>query len=113
MLRAFLVVVLLGAVSPAFANATRLTAADFLEMDETYRAALIHGLLASAAALGLPDQYQEIYNDGVKCRMTRGRQETVYQLSFDFARYLRAHRDDNKVPFPMMFLLFMADCPKN
>jgi hypothetical protein len=108
-----LVILLLGAASPAFADASRLTAADFLEMNETYRAAMIHGLLASATVLGLPEQYQRVYDDGVKCRLTRGRHETVYQLSSDFARYLDAHRDDDKGPFPLVFLLFMADCPKD
>jgi hypothetical protein len=81
-------------------------------MNETYRAAMIHGLLASANVLGLPEQYQGIYNDGVKCRLTHGRQETVYKLSADFAHYLDAHPDDVKGPFPIVFLLFMADCPK-
>ena len=112
-LKALLISVLVGAASSAFADASRLTAADFLEMNETYRAAMIHGLLASATVLGLPDQYQRDYDDGVKCRLTRGRQETVYQLSSDFARYLDAHPDDVKGPFPLAFLLFMADCPKN
>jgi len=102
-----------GAASPAFADASRLTAADFLEMNETYRAAMIHGLLSSATVLGLPDQYRSVYDDGVKCRLTRGRQETVYQLSSDFARYLDVHPEDVKGPFPLVFLLFMADCPKN
>jgi hypothetical protein len=41
--------------SPVFADAS-LTAADFLEMNETYRAAMIHGLLASANVLGLSEQ---------------------------------------------------------
>jgi hypothetical protein len=66
-----LVILSLGAASPAFADASRLTAADFLEMNETYRAAMIDGLLASATVLGLPEQYQRVYDDGVKCRLTR------------------------------------------
>jgi hypothetical protein len=111
--RAIVASVLLSAASPVFADASRLTAADFLEMNETYRAAMIHSLLASANVLGLPEQYQSIYDDGVKCRLTRGRHETVYQLSSDFVRYLDAHPEDAKGPFPMVFLIFMADCPKN
>ena len=63
--------------------------------------------------LGLPDRYQGIYDDGVKCRLMRGRHETAYQLASDFARYLEAHPEDDKWPFPMAFLVFMADCPKN
>ena len=111
-LQAIAVSVSLCATSPVMADASRLTGADFLEMNETYRAAMIHGLLASANVLGLPEHYQRFYNDGVKCRLTRGRQETVYQLSTDFAHYLDVHPDDVKAPFPMVFLLFMADCPK-
>lgn len=113
MLKALVISGLLAACSPAFADASRLTAGDFLEMNETYRAAMIHGLLASAAVLGLPEQYQGIYDDGVKCRLTRGRHETVYQLSTDFARYLDTHPQDRKSAFPMAFLVFMADCPNN
>jgi hypothetical protein len=64
-------------VAPAVADASKLTAAEFLEMNETYRAAMIHGLLASATVLGLPDRYQDIYDAGVGCRLKRGRQETV------------------------------------
>jgi hypothetical protein len=60
-------------------------------MNDTYRAAMIHGLLAYAAVLGFHD-YQDVYEDGVKCRLSRGRQETVYQLSADFARYLWQNR---------------------
>jgi hypothetical protein len=105
--------VLLSGASPVFADASRLTAADFLEMNETYRAAMIHGLIAAASVLGLPERYQRFYDDGVQCRLTRGRQETVYQLSADFAHYLDVHPEDTKGPFPMVFLLFMADCPKN
>jgi hypothetical protein len=112
-LRALLLSVSLGAASPAIADASRLTAVDFLEMNETYRAAMIHGLLASAAVLGLPDQYQGVYDDGMKCGLTRGRHETVYMLSSDFAHYLDSHPDDAKGPFPLVFLLFMADCPKH
>jgi hypothetical protein len=112
-LNAILVSVFLGGASPVFADASLLTAADFLEMNETYRAAMIHGLIASASALGLPEHYQGVYADGVKCRLTRGRQETVYQLSSDFAHYLDTHPEDSKGPFPIVFLLFMADCPKN
>jgi hypothetical protein len=106
-------ILLCVASSSAFADASQLTAADFLEMNETYRAALIHGLITSASVLGLPEIYQRFYDDGVRCRLTRGRQETVYQLSADFGRYLNAHPEDTKGPFPMVFLLFMADCPKN
>jgi hypothetical protein len=98
--------------APAVADASKITAADFLEMNETYRAAMIHGLLASANVLGLPDAYQSVYDDGVKCRLTRGRQETSYQLASDFARYLDKHPEYAKEPFPMIFLIFMADCPK-
>lgn len=112
-LPAIVIGVLLCAASPVFADASRLTGADFLEMNENYRAAMIHGLLASANVLGLPEQYESVYNDGVKCRLTRGRQETVYQLSSDFARYLDAHPDEAKGPFPIVFLIFMADCPRN
>jgi hypothetical protein len=108
-----LCVTLMGAAPPAFADASRLSAADFLEMNETYRAALIHGMLASATMLGLAEQYQSVYDDGVKCRLTRGRHETVYQLSSDFVRYLDTHPEDAKGPFPMVFLIFMADCPKD
>ncbi len=110
---AIAITVSLCAASPVLADASRLTGADFLEMNETYRAAMIHGLLASANVLGLPEHYQSVYNDGVKCRLTRGRQETVYQLSTDFVHYLDAHPEDVKGPFPIVFLLFMADCPKN
>ncbi len=112
-LKALVICVLVSSASSVFADASRLTAADFLEMNETYRAAMVHGLLASATVLGLPDQYRSVYDDGVKCRLTRGRYETVYQLSSEFARYLDAHPEDVKGPFPLVFLLFMADCPKN
>jgi hypothetical protein len=110
-LRTLLVSVFLLAASPAFPDASRLTAADFLEMNETYRAAMIHGLLASATALGLPDQYERVYNDGVKCRLSRRRNETVYQISSDFAHYLDKHPEETKGLFPLVFLIFMADCP--
>jgi hypothetical protein len=112
-LRTIVISVLLSAASPAFADASRLTAADFLEMNETYRAAMIHGLLASANVLGLPEQYHSVYDDGLKCRLIRGRHETVYQLSSDFVHYLDAHPEVAKGAFPMVFLIFMADCPKN
>jgi hypothetical protein len=112
MLKAVVISVLLSA-SPVLADASRLTAADFLDMNETYRAAMIHGLLASVTVLGLAEQYRSVYDDGVKCRLTRGRHETVYGLSSDFARYLDAHPDDTKGPFPLVFLLFMAHCQKN
>ena len=111
-LKAICISVLLSAASPAIADASRLTTADFLEMNETYRAAMIHGLLTSANVLGLPEHYQSVYDDGVKCRLTRGRQETVYQLASDFARYLEAHPEDAKGAFPIVFLVFMADCPE-
>jgi hypothetical protein len=63
-LKALFAVVFVLVASPAFPDASRLTAAEFLEMNETYRAALIHGLLASATALGLPEEYESVYNDG-------------------------------------------------
>jgi len=110
-LKALVTSVFVLVAAPAFPDASRLTAANFLEMNETYRAAMIHGLLASATALGLPEQYEDIYNDGVKCRLSRGRNETVYQLSSDFARYLDKHPEETKGPFPLVFLVFMADCP--
>jgi hypothetical protein len=47
-----LVSIWLSAAAPALADASKVTAADFLEMNETYRAAMIHGLLASANVLG-------------------------------------------------------------
>jgi hypothetical protein len=110
---AIVISALVTAASTAFADASRPTAADFLDMDKTYRAAMIHGFLASANVLGLAEQYQGVYNDGVKCRLKRGRHETVYQLSSDFAHYLDIHPEDTKVPFPMVFLLFMADCQQD
>jgi hypothetical protein len=67
----------------------------------------------SNAMLGLAEQYQRVYDDGMKCHLTLGRQETTYQLSSDFARYLDAHPEDANGPFPLAFLLLMADCPKN
>jgi hypothetical protein len=111
--KVFLAIVSVLGASPVFADASRLTVADFLEMNETYRPAMIHGLLSSATVLGVAEQYQSVYDDGMKCRLSRGRQETVYQLSSDFARYLNAHPEDAKGKFPTVFLLFMADCPKN
>ena len=96
----------------AFGSGAELSYRRILEMNETYRAAMIHGLLASANVFGLPDQYQSVYEDGVKCRLTRSRQETMYQLASDFAHYLDAHPEDTKGPLPMVFLLFREDCPK-
>jgi len=110
-LNVLVISLLLVTVAPAFSDASKLTATDFLEMNETYRAAMIHGLLASANTLGLPEQYEGVYNDGVKCRLSRGRNETVYQLSSDFARYLDRHPEEIKGLFALVFLVFMADCP--
>lgn len=81
-------------------------------MNENYRAALIQGVLASAHTFGLPDQFQVLYEDGMKCLQKRGRKETVYQISIDFTRYLDSHPDQTKGAFPLIFLLFMSDCPR-
>jgi hypothetical protein len=109
-LKALVAALFVFVASPACPDASQLTAADFLEMNETYRTAMIHGLLASATALGLPEQYEGVYSDGVKCRLSRGRNETVYQLSSDFALYLDKHPEEIKGLFPLVFLVFMADC---
>jgi hypothetical protein len=111
-LQAILIAVTFGAVSPAFADATRLSAADFLEMNETYRAAMIHGLLASLAVLGVPKEYQSIYDEGINCRAKQRPMQTTYRLSSDFARYLNEHPDEVVGEFPIVFLIFMAHCPE-
>jgi hypothetical protein len=102
------------AVSPTFADASRLTGADFLGMNETYRAGLIHGLLSSWEALGVADNFQSLLDKGMDCRLKQRRPlQTIDQLSSDFAHYLKEHHDEAGERFALVFLLFMADCPKN
>jgi hypothetical protein len=82
----------------------------FLEMNSTYRAGLIQGVLASMFELGVDEQYAGSLEEGVRCQGQR--KATVWQISIDFAKYIEDHPDIKQAAFPKAFLIFMLDCPK-
>jgi hypothetical protein len=57
--RAIIMLTMVASISNAAADARNITADDFLEMNETYRAGLVHGVLASMFELGVDKQYVE------------------------------------------------------
>jgi hypothetical protein len=113
-LKALVISLGLCTASLAFADASRLTGADFLEMNETYRAGLVRGLLSSWDALGVAENFQSLLEKGMDCRLKQRRPlQTIDQLSSDFAHYLKEHPDQARERFALAFLLFMGACPKN
>jgi hypothetical protein len=114
-LKAAFVISLCLCMAPlAFADPSRLTGADFLEMDEAYRAGLVRGLLSSWDALGVAENFQSLLDKGMDCRLKQRRPlQTIDQLSSDFAHYLKEHPDQARERFALAFLLFMGACPKN
>ena len=99
-----------ASISNAAADARNITADGFLEMNETYRAGLVHGALASMFELGVDEKYVERLEEGVRCQGAR--KATVWQTSTDFAKYIEGHPDMKQLAFPKAFLIFMFDCPK-
>ena len=99
-----------GSITNAAADARNITADDFLQMNETYRAGLVHGALASMFELGVDEQYVGPLEEGVRCQGQR--KATVWQTSTDFANYIEEHPDIKQAAFPKAFLIFMLDCPK-
>jgi hypothetical protein len=99
-----------ASISNAAADARNITADDFLQMNETYRAGLVHGALASMFELGVDEKYVGPLEEGVRCQGRR--KATVWQTSTEFAKYLEGHPDMKQAAFPKAFLIFMLDCQK-
>jgi hypothetical protein len=88
--RAITVLTTVAWISSAAADARNITADGFLEMNETYRAGLVHGALASMFELGVDEKYTGSLEEGVRCQAQR--KATVWQTSTDFARHGRTPR---------------------
>jgi hypothetical protein len=109
-IRAIIMLATAALTSSAAADARNITADGFLEMNSTYRAGLIQGVLASMFELGVDEQYAGSLEEGVRCQGQR--KATVWQISIDFAKYIEDHPDIKQAAFPKAFLIFMLDCPK-
>ena len=59
-----LLVATLISMSSAVADSLDITADGFIEMNETHRAALVHGALASMIAPGVGENYTEALSEG-------------------------------------------------
>jgi hypothetical protein len=108
--RAIIMLATVASISDAAADARNITADDFLQMNETYRAGLVHGALASMFELGIDEKYVGPLEEGVRCQGQR--KATVWQTSTEFAKYLEGHPDMKQAAFPKAFLIFMLDCQK-
>jgi hypothetical protein len=109
--RAIFMLATVTSISHAAADYLDITADGFLEMNETYRAGLIHGALASMIDLGVGENYEATLEEGVHCLGQR--KTTVWQTSIDFAKYVEGHPEVKQLAFPKAFLIFMLDCQTN
>ena len=89
------------------AHARDLTPVQWHQMNETYQAAYLDGLLSAVTEFGVTEHLRGPINEGMECLVKR--RWTFWQIAQHFNRYLEGRPDLNKQPLPMALLSYLLE----